>query len=910
MALLTSIFGTRSSREIKRYQKIVQQINALEPSIKALSDVELKNKTQEFRTIIQERLAGVKSHDGTLADKRRLKGEVLAILDAVLRELLPQAFAVVREASHRTLGQRHYDVQLIGGMILHEGKIAEMKTGEGKTLMATLAVYLNALSGKGVHVITVNDYLARRDASWMGQIYHALGLRTGVINDSSFVFDIEHQAPSQGESASDSTLEDAQKEEAEEGSFKVGYEFLKPATKREAYHADITYGTNNQFGFDYLRDNIEHSVNELRQLDFNFAIVDEVDSILIDEARTPLIISAPTVESENLYVTFAQIAESLNKDEHYAVDEKFKTISLTDAGIDEAEKKLGVSNIYTEGGIKYVHHLETAVRAKALYKKEVEYLVKNGEVLIVDPSTGRLQPGRRWSEGLHQAIEAKEGVTIQKESRTYASITFQNYFRMYPKLAGMTGTGMTSSEEFLKVYGLDVIEVPTHRPVSRLDKQDLIFQTENGKFKAIARKIKELHQKGQPVLIGTVSIEKNQLLSEFLKKEGVPHALLNAKPEFAEKEGEIVAEAGKKGAVTIATNMAGRGVDIKLGGAPRVDVSADEEKRRYEEIKSLGGLFVLGTERHEARRIDNQLRGRSGRQGDPGETQFFVSLEDDLMRIFANDTIKKMMGRLNMPEDEPIQHSIISRSLESAQRKIEGFHFDSRKHVLEYDDVLNQQRLKVYDRRRKILVGEPSDVQSVLDTLMLKASEDQKKAIDANAENFKKASEKTSGDESGSEASFLRTVRGVMLQTIDLFWIDHLEVMDYMRSSVNLRAYGQRDPLVEYRREGLKLFKEMEHSVDQEIIRILANVEGQVEGGKNMPVVELRPSFENMGIGGVGNGIAGSGMNDTGGMASGMVADAIREAKTIPIISGQEKVGRNDPCPCGSGKKYKKCHGV
>lgn len=901
MALLTSLFGSRSSRVVKKYKKTVDQINALESKIQALSDVELRGKTAEFREIIKGRLSIVKPHDGTLADKKRVKNEEQTILDAVLREILPEAFAVVREASHRTLGQRHYDVQLIGGMILHDGNIAEMKTGEGKTLMATLAAYLNALSGKGVHVITVNDYLARRDASWMGQIYHTLGLRTGVINDNStYLFDIEHVQSSEAPK-DEQAKENA--EETEEGSFRVGYEFLKPSTKRDAYHADITYGTNNQFGFDYLRDNIEHSVNELRQADFNFAIVDEVDSILIDEARTPLIISAPTTDSENLYVTFADIAKALNKDEHYTVDEKFKTISMTEKGIDEAEKILGVSNIYTEGGIKYVHHLETAVRAKALYKKEVEYLVKNGEVLIIDPSTGRLQPGRRWSEGLHQAIEAKEGVAIQKESRTYASITFQNYFRMYPKLAGMTGTGMTSSEEFLKVYGLDVIEVPTHRAVSRLDKQDLIFQTENGKFKAIARKIKELHQKGQPVLIGTVSIEKNQLLSEFLKKEGVPHALLNAKPEFAEKEGEIVAEAGKKGAVTIATNMAGRGVDIKLGGAPRADVSAEEEKRRYEEIKSLGGLFVLGTERHEARRIDNQLRGRSGRQGDPGETQFFVSLEDDLMRIFANDTIKKMMGRLNMAEDEPIQHGIISRSLESAQRKIEGFHFDSRKHVLEYDDVLNQQRLKVYDRRRKILQGEPDEIQAILDTVLSKATEGERSAILANAENFKNAAN-ASGDANG-ELSFLRTTRGVMLQTIDLFWIDHLEFMDYMRSSVNLRAYGQRDPLVEYKREGLKLFKEMEHSVDQEIIRILANVQGQVESGQNMPVVELRQSADEY----LSTNQAGDQNNGVGG-ASGMVADAIRDARVIPVISGQEKVGRNDLCPCGSGKKYKKCHGA
>ena len=895
MEILKTLFGNQSTRAVKGYRKVVAKINALEPSIKALSDEELKAKTLEFRETIKHRLEVVKPHTGTLADKKRVKAEEQAILDTVLKELLPEAFAVVREASHRTLGQRHYDVQLIGGMILHEGKIAEMKTGEGKTLMATLATYLNALSGKGVHVITVNDYLARRDASWMGQIYSKLGLSTGVINDNaSYIFDFDHVAPKveeAGESNAEEKAEaEAVKEEAEEGSYKVGYEFLKPCVKRDAYHADITYGTNNQFGFDYLRDNIEHSVTELRQKDFNFAIVDEVDSILIDEARTPLIISSPTMDSENLYVTFADIAKNLEKDVHYTVDEKFKSIAMTDKGIDEAEKILGVSNIYTEGGIKYVHHLETAVRAKALYKNDVEYIVKNGEVLIIDPSTGRLQPGRRWSEGLHQAIEAKEGVKIQKESRTYASITFQNYFRMYPKLAGMTGTGMTSAEEFLKVYGLDVIEVPTHRPIARLDRQDLIFQSEKGKFMAIAKKVKELHQKGQPVLIGTVSIEKNQLLSEYLKREGVPHALLNAKPEFAEKEGETVAEAGRKGAVTIATNMAGRGVDIKLGGAPRVDVSAEELQKRYEEIKSLGGLFVLGTERHEARRIDNQLRGRSGRQGDPGETQFFVSLEDDLMRIFASDAVKKMMSRLNIPEDEPIQHGLISRSLESAQRKIEGFHFDSRKHVLEYDDVLNQQRLKVYDRRRKILMGEPIDIQQILDTVLEKATAEEKQAIEQNKSNFAQAS----GDETNS-VPFLSTARGVMLQTIDLFWIDHLELMDYMRSSVNLRAYGQRDPLVEYKREGLRFFKDMEQNVDKEIIRILANVQGEVGTGPKLQTIELKPAAD-----------------DTSnlGTSSDMVREAIQDAKSIPVTTGEPKIGRNDLCPCGSGKKYKKCHGA
>ncbi len=886
MGIISKLFPSYSARQIKRYTKTVQQINTLEEGIKKLTDLELKAKTNEFQNRVE-------------------KGETLD-------QILPEAFAVVREASRRTLGQRHYDVQLIGGMILHEGKIAEMKTGEGKTLMATLAAYLNAISKKGVHVITVNDYLARRDATWMGQIYNALGLSIGVINDSaSYIFDLAHvgakdispeeqalkeakakEALEKGEVSPE--IKKADEEEDATGSFKVGYEFLKPCSKKDAYHADITYGTNNQFGFDYLRDNIEHNVQGLCQKDFNFAIVDEVDSILIDEARTPLIISAPAAESGQLYQTFADIAKQLERDKHFTVDEKFKTIAMTSEGIDLAEKLLGVSNIYTEGGIKYVHHLETAVRAKALFNNDVEYIVKNGEVLIVDPSTGRLQPGRRWSEGLHQAIEAKEGVPVQRESRTYASITFQNYFRMYPKLSGMTGTGVTSAEEFLKVYGLDVIEVPTHRSVARIDRNDFIFQTEKGKFMAITKKIKELHAKGQPVLVGTVSIEKNQLLSDYLKKAGVPHTLLNAKPEFAEREGEIVAEAGKKGAVTIATNMAGRGVDIKLGGAPSTQISKEEQQKRYEEIKALGGLYVIGTERHEARRIDNQLRGRSGRQGDPGETQFYVSMEDDLMRIFASDTIKKMMGRLDIPEDEPITHSLISRSLETAQTKIEGFHFDSRKHVLEYDDVLNQQRLKVYGRRKKILAGEPEVVQNVLETILEKATEEEKNAINEN----RKRIESTTGD----TLAFLKTARGVILQTIDLYWIDHLEFMDYMRSSVNLRAYGQRDPLVEYKREGLRLFKDMEHSVDQEIIRILSQVQGEVSGGQNMPVVELRPSAESY--------IAGNQSTSAEESVGSVVGKSLAQGARPVQVSSDPKIGRNDPCPCGSGKKYKKCHGA
>jgi preprotein translocase subunit SecA len=771
MSFLNTIFKSHSQKQVESYQPLVEEINKLEESIKSLSDQDLKAKTAFFK----EELANGKT----------------------LEDLLPEAYAVVREASNRTLKQRHFDVQMLGGVALHKGNIAEMKTGEGKTLVATLPAYLNALEGKGVHVVTVNDYLSRRDAVWMGQIFSFLGLSTGILNnDASYIYDPSHVE-----------LDENRDQVA---SFKVVHEFLRPSTRREAYAADITYGTNNEFGFDYLRDNIARDEANLSQRGFHYAIVDEIDSILIDEARTPLIISMPAAESENLYATFAKIAEKMNVDEDYTIDLKFRQIFLTDAGITRAEKLLGVGDIYTDKGIKYVHHLETAVKAKALYTKDKEYVVKGDEVIIVDEFTGRLQPGRRWSEGLHQAVEAREGVRVQRESRTAASITFQNYFRLYKKLSGMTGTALTSKEEFLKVYNLDVIEIPTHRPVARIDRDDLIFQTERGKFMAIAKKIKEVNQKGQPVLVGTVSIEKNELLSDYLKKEGIKHQMLNAKPQFAEKEGEIVAAAGKKGAVTIATNMAGRGVDIKLGGP-----SATPEE--YEEVKTLGGLFVLGTERHEARRIDNQLRGRAGRQGDPGETQFFVSLEDDLMKVFATDTIKNMMGRFGLPEDEPLQAGLISKGLESAQTKIEGFHFDARKHVLQYDDVLSTQRKAVYGKRRKILTGTNEEVMEVWNELYASRSEEERAAIDA-----KKAEV--------PESEYVNVVRQVMLQAISMFWIDHLELMDYSRQSVNLRAYGQRDPLVEYRKEGLRLYKEMTQATDDEITRIMMHLEIQKKG--------------------------------------------------------------------------------
>jgi len=768
MSFLDRFFGPTYEKELKEIRPIVEKISALEEKVSVLSDGDLKERTEELKK--------------------------LATDEASLDAILPEAFALVRESSKRTLGQRHYDVQLIGGIILHRGKITEMRTGEGKTLVGTLPAYLNALTGKGVHIVTVNDYLARRDAVWMGQIYNALGLSVGVINQNeSYIYDEEHL--SKEEEKKDDAKRDI------EGSYKVMYDFLKPCSRKEAYVADITYGTNNEFGFDFLRDNIEFDVESLRQREHVYAIIDEVDSILIDEARTPLIISAPAEDSENLYELFADIARRLKNEEHYTLDEKLKSATLTDAGIETAEKILGIENIYTDKGIKYVHHLETAVRAKALYTRDKEYVVRDNEVVIVDEFTGRLQPGRRWSDGLHQAIEAKEGVSIQKESRTYASVTFQNYFRMYEKLAGMTGTALTSQEEFYTVYKLDVIPVPTHRDVQRLDREDQIFQTEVGKYKAIIRKVKEVHETGQPILIGTASIDKNEELGAELTKAGVNHQMLNAKNH--ENEGEIIAAAGERGRVTLATNMAGRGVDIKLGG-----INATEEEAKI--VKELGGLFVLGTERHEARRIDNQLRGRSGRQGDPGETQFYVSLEDSLMRVFATDTVKNMMGRFGIPEDQPIENKMISRSLESAQKKIEGFHFDSRKQVLAYDDVLNQQRQVMYKKRKKLLIGTNEDIDDLLAEVVEFAPEIDT-AIDARRKEF-------------GEEKWYEVARRLLLQVNDILWVEHLEVMQYTRSSVGLRAYGQQDPLIEYRKEGSRLFKEMEEAALLRLSELIPNV--------------------------------------------------------------------------------------
>ena len=758
---LAKLFSKNQSASfIRSAGPFVTAANSLESSLLPVADEEIARAFSEVRARSE---AGVSEAD------------------------LPLVFALVREAARRTLGERHYDVQLMGGLALMRGKIAEMRTGEGKTLVATLAAAAFALQGKGAHVVTVNDYLARRDGAWMGQIYALLGLTVGVITSSgAYRYDVSHVREKEDETRD------------EEGSFRVFYDYLRPVTKREAYAADITYATNNELGFDYLRDNTAYDASQIVQRGHAFAIVDEIDSILIDEARTPLIISGPAGDSSRLYETFAGITRGFLENEDYTVDEKHRAIQLTDAGMKKAETALGLENLYAEGGMKYAHHLETAVRAKALFRKDKEYVVQENEIVIVDEFTGRLQPGRRWSEGLHQAIEAKEGVAVKAETRTYASVTFQNYFRMYERLAGMTGTGLSSEEEFYTVYGLEVVVVPTHRPIARKDYDDLIFQTAAGKYRAVVRDVKARHEKGQPVLVGTVSIEDNEVVSNYLQDAGVPHEVLNAKNH--EREGELIAQAGQKGRVTVATNLAGRGVDIKLGGVP-----ADAPAR--EAVVAAGGLAVIGTERHEARRIDNQLRGRSGRQGDPGETRFYVSLEDRLMRVFAAETLKKAMGRFGIPEDEAIESSMITKSLETAQTRIEGFNFDARKQVLAYDDVMNAQRLAMYTRRRTALHGSAADINQILaeligDDAALRAVYEEKK--------------RAYGDEASEHM-----VRRLFLQAIDAFWLEHLETMEYIRRSVSLRAYGQRDPLIEYRREGLDRFRALEGAIAEAVRRAI-----------------------------------------------------------------------------------------
>ncbi|HVV25832.1 MAG TPA: preprotein translocase subunit SecA [Candidatus Saccharimonadales bacterium] len=785
--VLKKILGDPQAKTVKRLRKRVKDVNALADKYKKMTDKQLQGQTEAL--------------------KKRLKKDSLDTL-------LPDAFAVMREAATRALGMRHFDVQLIGGMVLHEGNVAEMKTGEGKTLVATLPVYLNALTEKGVHVVTVNDYLAQRDAGWMGRVYDFMGLKTGVIlGDQSYIYDPEF---------TNTEHEDER------------FRHLKPCTRREAYAADITYGTNNEFGFDYLRDNMVREEDQLRQRDLNFAIVDEVDSILIDEARTPLIISAPSVTSGSAYAQFAKVVRQLVKDKHFETDEKRKTVILTDAGVEKVEKALGIKNLYGSENIRTIYHLQQALRAHALFHRDKDYVVTHdGEVVIVDEFTGRLLAGRRYNEGLHQAIEAKEGVEVQQESMTLATISFQNYFRLYDKLAGMTGTALTEAEEFHQIYKLDVVEVPSNRPLKRVDRTDRIYRTEKAKFKAIAREVKTLHTKGQPVLLGTVSIEKNEALGALLTKEGVPHQVLNAKNN--EREAKIVAQAGEKGAVTLATNIAGRGTDIVLGDG----------------VKELGGLFVLGSERHESRRIDNQLRGRSGRQGDPGVTQFFVSTEDDLMRIFGGDRIKNVMSRLNVDDDTPIENRMISRSLEGAQKKVEGYHFDQRKSVVQYDDVMNRHRKAVYAMRREILrsknISKRIKIFIEEETKALatspEATTDQFEDILRQEFGFDEATLdrlfnteadkfagvlKTEADElyNGREAAFtpenMRKVeRDIYLQVLDNLWMQHLENMDHLREGIHWMSVGQQDPLVEYRRRGQLLFEDMQQTLRRDVLRTL-----------------------------------------------------------------------------------------
>ena len=809
MAILEKIFGDENKKYLKKAQRKVEKINQLEPEFEKLKDEQLKEKTLEFKERLQ-------------------KGETLD-------DLLEEAFSLVREAAKRTLGQRHFDVQLIGGMVLHEGKVAQMLTGEGKTLAATLPAYLNALEGKGVHIVTVNDYLAKRDTVWMGQIYYALGLSVGcIVHEKAYIYDPNYQKE-ENEGERDKIRDLV-------GGFRVVESYLRPVSRKEAYLADITYGTNHEFGFDYLRDNMAYHPEERVQRGLNFAIIDEVDFILIDEARTPLIISAPDTESSKMYEEFAKIVPRLNPNTDYEIHEKEKAVTLTEEGIEKIEKILGVKNIYQEKGIRFLHHLEQALRAHVLFKRDRDYVVKNGEVIIVDEFTGRLMPGRRWSGGLHQAIEAKEGVRIRPESITLASISFQNYFRMYKKLAGMTGTAATSAEEFDKVYGLEVIIVPTNKPMIRKDLPDIVYKTEEEKFRAVIEKIKECFKRGQPILVGTRSIEKNEYLGKLLEREGIPHQILNAKNH--QREGEIIAQAGKLHAVTIATNMAGRGVDIILGGNP-----PDEEEAK--KVKELGGLFVLGTERHEARRIDDQLRGRAGRQGDPGVSQFFLSLEDDLLRIFGGERVKALMERLKIPEGEPIESKLVTHLIESAQRKIEGFNFDLRKHLLEYDDVMNIHRETFYRKRKEILEAKEDQLKEKIFEICKKEGVPEKE-IEKKEKEFEKD-------------NFWEIVRFISLRIMDSFWINHLEEMEYLKDKVRLKAYGQIDPLVEYKNEGYKIFKNLLSMIDKTILQSVLGLSKKEDKIEKPHRVFHQPS------------------------------------------QTTKKPGRNDPCPCGSGKKYKKC---
>ena len=853
MAFFSNLFSDSNQAVVKRLQKKVDEINSLEKEFESKSQDDLKALTVKWK-------AQLASLD---LDQQKAK----------LEELLPQAFAAVREASKRTIGQRHYDVQLIGGMVLHTGAIAEMRTGEGKTLVATLPLYLNALTGRGVHLVTVNDYLSRWQASWMGQIYHYLGMSVASIqHEQSFIYDPTFKPEE----------EEIKQIEAGVQGLVLDVKHMRPVPRRQAYASDITYGTNNEYGFDYLRDNMVWDPNQMSQRDLHYGIVDEVDSILIDEARTPLIISAPDTDSTDMYSEFAKVITSLSPDD-YVVDEKKKQVAFSEKGNVKLEKKYGDA-IYNDPKLR--HQADAALRAKTLFKKDINYVVREGEVVIVDEFTGRLMFGRRYSEGLHQAIEAKEGVKVQQESKTLATITFQNYFRLYKKLAGMTGTAETEAEEFHKIYNLEVVLIPTHRPMIRKDLPDQVYKNVKGKFTALVRAIKEIHSTGRPILIGTISIEKNELLSQLLKQAGVPHELLNAKNN--EREAHIIAQAGRLGSVTLATNIAGRGVDIILGGNP-----ADPEEQAR--VKELGGLAVIGTERHESRRIDNQLRGRSGRQGDPGSSQFFLSLEDDLMRLFGGDRVGKMMETLGIPEDQPIEAALISKSIESAQKKIEGLNFDMRKHVLEYDDVMNKQRTVIYGKRKQSLDPQTDLSAQIKDMLVkeitnivnfglaqeqvdshkifheigtivpLQHDVDENKSLDQEVltQHFVNlAMREYEKKEQKLGAPVMRQLeRVVYLRAIDVLWQEHLDTMEHLRDSVRLRGYGQRDPLHEFKNEGFEIFGRLLDEINRQVAYTIFRVDVTPQ--------PVSPVTRN---------------NDQG-----------------------SEIGRNDPCPCGSGKKWKKC---
>ena len=907
--VLTSIFGSKHERDVKRMWPIVNQISALEPEISVLSDDGLRAKTKEFRERLRPVVEALDNAKKEVPRDENLVKAAQADLQAALDDLLPEAFAVAREGGKRILNMRHFDVQLMGGVVLHRGKIAEMKTGEGKTLVATLAVYLNALTGRGVHVVTVNDYLARRDSEWMGRLYKFLGLTVGVIQNPHG--DRERQ---------------------------------------EAYRCDVTYGTNNEFGFDYLRDNMKFDLGDMVQRDPVYAIVDEVDSILIDEARTPLIISGPSEESVDKYYAVDRIVPRLVAETDFQIDEKQHTAVLTEEGVAHAEKLLNVDNLYDPANMDTLHCVQQALRAHTLYKLDVEYVVKDGEVIIVDEFTGRLMPGRRWSDGLHQAVESKEGVKIEAENQTLATITFQNLFRMYEKLAGMTGTADTEAAEFDKIYNLEVVVMPPNKPMIRRDQPDLVYRTEREKFAAIIEEIKEKHTKGQPALVGTISIEKSELLASMLKRQGVPHVVLNAKHH--EREAEIVAQAGHKGAVTIATNMAGRGTDILLGGNPeymaaqknkevtdpaeRVRIEAEIQAQwqlEHEEVVSLGGLHILGTERHESRRIDNQLRGRSGRQGDPGSSRFYLSLEDDLMRIFGGERLMAWMERLGMEEGVPIEHGMVTKSIERAQKQVEGRNFEARKHLLEYDDVMNKQRETVYTLRRSILDGREGKeyivnaadeiVDYLVDMHYPEDAREHPNEAELNAElyDYFGVELKTAGvdlettprasvkeliveavnkryedkeAQIGSEMMRLHE-KYLLLQVIDQQWKDHLLNIDHLKEGIGLRGYGQRDPLVEYKKESFELFTEMMERVQDRVVKYLWKTDvvvGQREDEQQEvqrvqralppPKPKAQPMYFSGGDG----------------------------SQPQTVKRKDAKVGRNDPCPCGSGKKYKKCHGA